>query len=859
MINPYYSKISQTETTQSSMSDFEILSELGYGSFGIVYKVRRKSDGIIYALKKVNLSQLKPKEKANSLNEIRILASINNKNIIQYKESFFDKITNSLCLVMEYAECGDLEKKISVRQKKNFYFNEYQILNIIIQIIKGLKCLHDYKIMHRDIKSANIFLFNDNIVKIGDLNVSKVLRNNLHNTQTGTPYYASPEVWDNKSYDFKSDIWSLGCLIYEICALKAPFRGNSMKIVYDKVIKGIYEPIPKMYSRALGGIVYICLQTNPINRPTCEQLLNIINNQYHLFNLLGKKIKVFSNDEEIENKKDFGNENNNDNCNLNNNNNDIDIGENEGKVINNDNNKNNENNNEKINDNNNENNNNSLLGTIKMPKRLNDINLILPKNRYISSISKRNIHSANYKFRNKLPKININKSNFLNERMNNINDINPIENYHYKNLSIIEKNKILNQNYSEGNIMINNPPIFKNNLDKYNNINFISENHNLNNNEEINDIINTTENTNINENKILNKINNNKINDTNEKAEKILQELEKQNKNIINYHFLHKNLEDSKSNQNIFNNNIISNKISPINKLFNEGNKLNNQNNQFKIPQRSQSHNRYNISYFNQLTENNKDISLININFNNLSYINNINNNNCPIKITGKNNNPINLKKKILNINTDIYNKDNYPIKDENKSVNLISEKNDLSDINIGNKNYNENCITEIRKISPIKRNYHNILYVKRNFKRNYIDFDKKRAISAFNQRKLFKDKLYNQDNKHNASFLFGNRKNLLNVDNNNNLNNYIYSNSNNDIININYSKKKERVKSNVNFNNFNRKLNSNLLKIKNNYNNLYNQNSQNTIDSIKLRTRKNNSNLLVPLPSIDIPKSSYI
>ncbi len=343
--NPFYPKISQTEPPKSQLSDFEIQCELGHGSFGIVYKVKRKTDGKIYALKKVYLNQLKEKERQNSLNEIRILASINNKNIIQYKGSFYDNINNSLCLVMEYAENGDLEKKITTRQKKNLYFQEYEILNMIIQIIKGLKSLHDYKIMHRDIKSANIFLFNDNIVKIGDLNVSKILKNNLHNTQTGTPYYASPEIWENKSYDFKSDIWSLGCLIYEICALKAPFRGNSMKIVYDKVIKGIYEPIPKMYSRALGGIVYICLQTNPINRPTCEQLLNIINNQYHLFNLLGKKIKVFSNDEEIENKKDFGNENNNDNCNLNNNNNDIDIGENEGKVINNDNNKNNENNN----------------------------------------------------------------------------------------------------------------------------------------------------------------------------------------------------------------------------------------------------------------------------------------------------------------------------------------------------------------------------------------------------------------------------------------------------------------------------------------------------------------------------------
>ena len=845
MINPYYSKIYQTETTQSSMSDFEILSELGYGSFGIVYKVRRKTDGITYALKKVNLNQLKPKEKENSLNEIRILASINNKNIIQYKESFFDKITNSLCLVMEYAECGDLEKKITLRQKKNFYFNEYQILNIIIQIIKGLKCLHDYNIMHRDIKAANIFLFNDNIVKIGDLNVSKILKNYLKNTQTGTPYYASPEVWDNKSYDFKSDIWSLGCLIYEICSLKAPFRGNSMKIVYDKVMKGIYDPIPKIYSRALGGIVYICLQTNPINRPTCEQLLNIINNQYHLFNLLGRKIKVLNNDHDIDNKKIL-NENNNSNCNLINNNYNVCIGENEGK-----------NNNDydyKNDENKNENDNNKLLGTIRMPKRYNDINLILPKNRYVSSVTKRNIHSAMNKIRNKLPKININKSkdleNYFNEKMNNNNNINPIENYHYKHLSIVEKNKVLNHNYSEGNV-INPSPIFKNNLNKYNNMNYISENNILNNKEEINHII--SENTNINENKILNQINNNEINDNNDKAEKILQEFENHNKNIINYHFLQKNLEESKSNQNIFNNNIIANKINPINKLFNEGKKINNENNQFKIPQRSQSHSRYEISYLNQLTENNKDISLININFNNLSYINNINNNNCPIKINSKNINPINLKKKILNINSNIYNKDNYSITDENKCINILSGK-------------KENNIIEIRKIYPIKRNNNNGNFIKKYFKgnnNNYTDFDKKRALSAFNHRKfLFKDKLNNQDNKNNLSFLLGNRNNLLNVDNNNNINNINnLNNSNNlaDINSTNNSKKKERVKSNVNFNNFNRKLKSNLLRIKKNYNNVYNNDNQNTIDSIKLRNRNNNSNLLVPLPSIDIPKSTYI
>ena len=118
--NPFYPKISQTETPKSQISDFEIQCELGHGSFGTVYKVKRKTDGKIYALKKVYLNQLKEKEKQNSLNEIRILASINNKNIIQYKGSFYDNINNSLCLVMEYAENGDLEKKILTRQKKKF-------------------------------------------------------------------------------------------------------------------------------------------------------------------------------------------------------------------------------------------------------------------------------------------------------------------------------------------------------------------------------------------------------------------------------------------------------------------------------------------------------------------------------------------------------------------------------------------------------------------------------------------------------------------------------------------------------------------------------------------------------------------
>ena len=153
------------------MNGFDIISKLGDGAYSVVYKVKRNADGKIYALKKVKLLNLSSKEKENALNEVRILASVKSAFVICYKESFIDEKDQSLCIVMEYADKGDLYQKITQFKKMGCLIEETDVWRIFIQMVRGLKALHELKILHRDLKSANIFLFSNGTAKLGDLNV----------------------------------------------------------------------------------------------------------------------------------------------------------------------------------------------------------------------------------------------------------------------------------------------------------------------------------------------------------------------------------------------------------------------------------------------------------------------------------------------------------------------------------------------------------------------------------------------------------------------------------------------------------------------------------------------------------------
>jgi NIMA (never in mitosis gene a)-related kinase len=176
---------------------------------------------------------------------------------------------------MEYADGGDLYHYLAHHYQEKRYLTEKRVWQLFTQVLRGLKVLHAQKILHRDIKSPNVFLTKSGYAKLGDLNVSKILKCGMLHTQTGTPYYASPEVWSELPYDQKSDVWSVGCVLYEMCTLKPPFRAEDMKGLRQKICKGVYQPIPKHFSVELADLVKQMLNTDPKLRPSLDKIIEI--------------------------------------------------------------------------------------------------------------------------------------------------------------------------------------------------------------------------------------------------------------------------------------------------------------------------------------------------------------------------------------------------------------------------------------------------------------------------------------------------------------------------------------------------------------------------------------------------------
>ncbi|XP_054996961.1 serine/threonine-protein kinase Nek5 [Sorex araneus] len=254
------------------MDKYDVIKAVGEGAFGKAYLAKEKAEGVLCVIKEISFAKMPTQEKEASKKEVILLAKMKHPNIVTFFSSFQEN--NSLFIVMEYCDGGDLMERIS--KQRGVLFSEDQILSWFVQISLGLKHIHDRKILHRDIKAQNIFLSKSgSVVKLGDFGIARVLNNSMELARTcvGTPYYLSPEICQNKPYNNKTDIWSLGCVLYELCTLRHPFEGSNLHQLVLKICRAHFTPISPKFSPDLRALISQLFRVSARDRPSINSIL----------------------------------------------------------------------------------------------------------------------------------------------------------------------------------------------------------------------------------------------------------------------------------------------------------------------------------------------------------------------------------------------------------------------------------------------------------------------------------------------------------------------------------------------------------------------------------------------------------
>ncbi|KAM6387570.1 serine/threonine-protein kinase Nek4 isoform 2-T2 [Pluvialis apricaria] len=237
-----------------------------------------------YVIKKLNLKNASNRERKAAEQEAQLLSQLKHPNIVTYRESWQGE-DGLLYIVMGFCEGGDLYHKL--KEQKGKLLPENQVVEWFVQIAMALQYLHEKHILHRDLKTQNVFLTRTNIIKVGDLGIARVLENqyDMASTLIGTPYYMSPELFSNKPYNYKSDVWALGCCVYEMATLKHAFNAKDMNSLVYRIIEGKLPPMPKDYSPQLVEIIRTMLSKKPEERPSVKSILRqpYIKHQISLF------------------------------------------------------------------------------------------------------------------------------------------------------------------------------------------------------------------------------------------------------------------------------------------------------------------------------------------------------------------------------------------------------------------------------------------------------------------------------------------------------------------------------------------------------------------------------------------------
>eukprot|EP00746_Dinoflagellata_sp_MGD_P025829 gnl/MRDRNA2_/MRDRNA2_160843_c0_seq1.p1 gnl/MRDRNA2_/MRDRNA2_160843_c0~~gnl/MRDRNA2_/MRDRNA2_160843_c0_seq1.p1 ORF type:complete len:436 (-),score=88.01 gnl/MRDRNA2_/MRDRNA2_160843_c0_seq1:6-1313(-) len=259
-----------------SMQDYEIVRTLGRGAHGTAYQVHLKAappGTHLFVAKEIDLMRTDAPKRDQALREAEVLKSLSHVNVVAYSNAFLEG--TSLFIIMEYCNAGDLCTAIKRRKRQHARYHERDVMAIFVQLSLALQHLHKKHVLHRDLKTANVFLNQNGVVKLGDFGVAKTLSETagVASTCVGTPYYLAPEICRSQPYGFKADVWSLGVILYELVTLEVPFSAPDVLALVMRICNDKPRPAPTVYSEALRNLLEKLLQKDSAARPTSTEIL----------------------------------------------------------------------------------------------------------------------------------------------------------------------------------------------------------------------------------------------------------------------------------------------------------------------------------------------------------------------------------------------------------------------------------------------------------------------------------------------------------------------------------------------------------------------------------------------------------